>query len=181
MKRLFLLRHAKASHHDGRDEDRILAPRGREDAQRIGRFLREEVYLPELVLCSTSARTRQTLELLLPELGAKPVVQYLNELYLAESEDIADIAKRTRDAVNSLMIVGHNPGLEECARELASLPAERRARKRYETMAAKFSTGALAVIDFEIARWADIHPGLGELELFLRPKELREREEHSPD
>jgi phosphohistidine phosphatase len=173
VKRLFLLRHAKASREEGRDQDRILAPRGREDAPRMGRFLKEEVYIPQLVLCSTAARTRQTLELLLPELGAKPMVQFLDELYLAESEDIAAIAKRAKDSVHTLMIVGHNPGIEESARELAGVPAERRARKHYETMAAKFPTGSLAVIDFEIERWSDIRQGLGELELFVRAKDLK--------
>lgn len=177
MRRLFLLRHAKASRDEGRDEDRVLAPRGVLDAPRIGQFLREEVYIPDLILCSPAARTRQTLELILPELGAKPQVSYLEDLYLAESEEIAAIAARTGDGVNSLMIVGHNPGLEECARELARLPKERRPRKRYETMAAKFPTGSLAVIDFEIERWAGIRPGLGELELFVRPKDLKGGEE----
>ena len=60
---------------------RVLAPRGREDAARIGRFLNEEVYVADLVLCSTAARTRETLELVLPQLNAKPAVQYLDELY----------------------------------------------------------------------------------------------------
>ena len=77
MKRLFLLRHTKAEREVPGidDEARALAPRGRQDAARIGRFLREEAYVADLVLCSTAAKTRQTLELLLPELGVRPAVQ----------------------------------------------------------------------------------------------------------
>jgi phosphohistidine phosphatase len=175
VKRLFLLRHAKAERdgHGIDDETRALAPRGREDAARMGRFLNEEVYIADLVLCSTSARTRETLEFVLPQLSVQPAVQYLDELYLADSEAILALVRRTRDTAGSLMIVGHNPGLEECARSLVHPPGDRKLRKRYETMTEKFSTGALAVIDFKAERWSAIGGWVGELELFVRPKDLR--------
>ena len=179
MKRLFLLRHAKAS-RDGpgiRDEDRALAERGREDAAHIGRFMNEEVYAADLALCSTSARTRQTLELVLPQLTVQPTVQYLDELYLASAEAILALIRRTSDATGSLMIVGHNPGLEECARSVVRPPSERRLRKRYETMTDKFPTGSLAAIDFDAERWSAIGGWVGELETFVRPKDLRDKDE----
>ena len=176
MKRLFLLRHAKAERegHGSGDEARALTPRGRTDAARIGRLLNEEVYVADLVLCSTSARTRETLELVLPQLNVQPDVEYLDELYLAEAEAILTLVRGTRDAIGSLMIVGHNPGLEECARSLVRPPAERKLRKRYDTMTEKFPTGSLAVIDFEDKRWSAIGGWVGELELFVRPKDLPE-------
>jgi phosphohistidine phosphatase len=176
VKRLFLLRHAKAERegHGSGDKARALTPRGRTDAARIGRFLNEEGTAAGLVLCSTSARTRETLELVLPQLSVKPAVEYLDELYLAEAEAILALVRGTRDAIGSLMIVGHNPGLEECARSLVRPPDERKLRKRYETMTEKFPTGSLAVIDFQGERWSAIGGWVGELELFVRPKDLPE-------
>jgi phosphohistidine phosphatase len=176
VKRLFLLRHAKAERDVPGldDESRALASRGREDAARIGRFLREEAYVADLVLCSTAARTRQTLELLLPELGVRPAVQYLAELYLARRDTILSVIRQARDGAGSLMIVGHNPGLADCAHALTREPDDRKMRKRYLTMAEKFSTGSLAVLDFEIAQWRGVVAGAGELELFVHPKDLQE-------
>jgi len=179
VKRLFLLRHAKADREEpgAGDKERILAPRGREDAARIGRFLNEEVYLPNLILCSTAARTRQTLELLLPGLGIQPQVEYLDELYLADAETILTLVRQAADGTGSLMIVGHNPGLEEAARSLVRPPEERKLRKRYQAMSEKFPTGSLAAIDFEAEHWGAIGGWVGELELFVRPKDLREEKE----
>ena len=176
MKRLLLLRHAKAERDvPGLDDQaRALAPRGREDAVRIGRFLREEVYVADLVLCSTAARTRQTLELLLPELGVRPAVQYLEELYLARRDAILSVIRQARDGAGSLMVVGHNPGLADCAHVLTREPDDRKMRKRYLAMADKFSTGSLAVLDFEVAQWRGVAAGTGELELFVHPKDLQE-------
>ena len=82
----------------------------RQNAARIGRFLREEGYVADLVLCSTALRTRQTLELLLPELEVLPAVHYLAELYLARRDAILSVIRQARDGAGSLMIVGHNPG-----------------------------------------------------------------------
>jgi phosphohistidine phosphatase len=174
VKRLLLLRHAKAERGGADDLKRVLEKRGMKDSAHMGRLLREDVYVPDLILSSTSTRTRQTLEHLLPELGTAPKVEYLTELYLAEPEVILSLIRRAPDRVGSLMIVGHNPGLEQCALALASVPLERKLRKRYDAMDEKFPTCALAVIDFQIALWRDVVPGLGELDAFVRPKDLEE-------
>jgi phosphohistidine phosphatase len=172
VKRLLLLRHAKAERGGADDLKRVLDKRGVKDSARIGRFLRGDAYIPDLILCSNATRTRQTLEHLLPELGAAPKVDYLTELYLPEPEVILSLIRRAPDRAGSLMIVGHNPGLEQCALALASVPLERKLRKRYDVMDEKFPTCALAVIDFQIALWRDVVPGLGELDAFVRPKDL---------
>ncbi|MBU6298686.1 MAG: histidine phosphatase family protein [Alphaproteobacteria bacterium] len=176
MKRLFLLRHAKASREEPglNDRDRPLAERGRNDAARIGRLLHEEIYIPDTILCSTSVRTRETLELILPELSARPIVQYRSELYLAAAETILAAVRGARHEAGALMIVGHNPGLEDCARELVREPTGRRIRKRYATMTEKFPTCALAVIDFDVEHWSGVAANGGELEFFVRPKDLRD-------
>jgi phosphohistidine phosphatase len=101
-------------------------------------------------------------------------VQYLAELYLARRNTILSVIRQARDGAGSLMIVGHNPGLVECAQALTREPDDRKMRKRYLAMAGKFSTGALAVLDFEIAQWRGVEAGTGDLELFVRPKDLQE-------
>jgi phosphohistidine phosphatase len=174
VKRLLLLRHAKAERETRDDIKRGLEPRGEKDSARMGRFLREDVYVPDLVLCSNSQRTRETLRLMLPELGGVPRVEYLAELYLAEPEIVLAAVRHAPNATNVLMVVGHNPGLEQLALALASVPFEKKLRKRYETMDEKFPTCALAVIDFAVERWNDLGPGLGELDAFVRPKDLED-------
>lgn len=174
MKRLLLLRHAKAEGQAAEDRKRALIDRGRKDSTRLGRFLREEGYIPDLILSSDSKRTRETLDLLLPEFATKGPVQYQPELYLAEPEIILSSIRCAPDKSGVLMVVGHNPGLEQCALALVSVPLERKLRKRYDTMDEKFPTCAVAVIDFEIARWADVTPGRGDLEAFVRPKDLED-------
>jgi phosphohistidine phosphatase len=175
VKRLLLLRHAKAEREGADDLKRVLERRGVKDSARIGRFLRDDDYIPDLILCSNSTRTRQTLEHLLPELGSDvPKIEYLSELYLAEPEIVLSLIRRAPDKAGSLMIVGHNPGLEQCALALASVPLERKLRRRYDAMDEKFPTCALAVIDFQIGTWRDVVLGLGELDAFVRPKDLEE-------
>ena len=174
MKRLLLLRHGKAEGAAPDDRKRALIPRGKTDSARMGRFLREDAYVPDLILCSDSTRTRQTLDAVLPELHAKPEVKYLAELYLAEPELILAHARKANDKIQSLMIVGHNPGMEQCALALAAVPLEKKLRKRYDVMDEKFPTCALAVTDFEIERWRDVTPGRGDLDAFVRPKDLEE-------
>ncbi|HWA90165.1 MAG TPA: histidine phosphatase family protein [Rhizomicrobium sp.] len=172
MKRLLLLRHGKAEGAAADDKERALIQRGEKDSARMGRFLREDVYIPDLVWCSTAVRTRQTWERVAPELGAAPKVELKDELYLAEPDAILALVRRAPDKCSALMIVGHNPGLEQCALALAHVPLEKKLRKRYETMDEKFPTCALAVIDFDVARWIDVTPGRGELDAFVRPKDL---------
>jgi phosphohistidine phosphatase len=174
VKRLLLLRHAKAcrERHGLDDIDRTLSDRGRTDAVRMGRFLKEEKLVPELVLCSPSARTRQTLELVMPELGREPAVRIEKDLYLAKALKIFEIVRGADAAVRTLMVVGHNPGLEYCARALIRPPSGRRTHKLYDAMMEKFPTAALAVIGFEVAEWGGIAPGSGYLEIFVRPKDL---------
>ncbi|HEX4861396.1 MAG TPA: histidine phosphatase family protein [Rhizomicrobium sp.] len=174
MKRLLLLRHAKAERETADDAKRRLEKRGEKDSARMGRFLREDVYIPDTILCSSSVRTRETVKLLLPELGALPNVQYLSELYLAEPEVVLSLVRRASDRSGVLMVVGHNPGLEQLALALASVPLEKKLRKRYDAMDEKFPTCALAVIDFDVARWADASPGRGELDAFVRPKDFED-------
>lgn len=175
MKRLILLRHAKAVGQIAGQEDRerVLADRGRSDAIRMGQYLREEGSVPDLVLCSTAARTRETLDLVIPQLGSTPTVRHMAELYLARWLSIINIIRQVREAADVLMVLGHNPGLEDCARKLARPPGDTKARKLHQLLQVEYPTATVAAFDFDITAWSAIERGEGELELFVRPKDLR--------
>ena len=175
MKRLVLLRHAKAipAAPDLDDRDRRLADRGRSDAIRIGQFLKEESCVPELVLCSTALRTRETLDLVVPQLGAAPVIHLLPELYLARWLTIVNLVRQVREKADTMMIVAHNPGLEECAKKLARPPGDTKARKLHQLLQSEYPTAAVAVFEFDVDVWSAIERGEGELQNFVRPRDFR--------
>jgi phosphohistidine phosphatase len=167
---LSLLRHAKAgSDRAGiRDIERPLAPRGERTAPLMGRFIAEHHLEPDLILCSTSRRTRQTLDLVLPELTTQPDVAYAEDLYLAEADETLAVIKARSGSQKRVMIVGHNPGLQELALLLAG--AGRKAD--LSALRKKFPTAGLAVLNFAARDWAGATPGAGMLRLFMAPRIL---------
>jgi len=172
MKRLFLLRHAKAQPADGSSEDfdRTLMLSGMQDTGAMARYLRKSDYKIDLILCSSSARTVQTAELMLQELACE--IEYRDNLYLAEAGKIAAAVRGAPASIACLMVVGHNPGLEACATLLAREPVRRKERIRHEALEEKFPTCALAILDFDVGRWRDVAQGAGKLAEFVRPKDL---------
>jgi phosphohistidine phosphatase len=172
MKRLFLLRHAKAQPADGscEDFDRTLMLSGMQDAAAMARYLRKNGYRAELILCSSSARTTQTAELVLQELDSE--VDYRDNLYLAEAAKILAAVRGAPARVSQLMVVGHNPGLEAVVGLLVREPVRRKERARHEALEEKFPTCALAILDFDVGRWRDVGQGSGKLVDFVRPKDL---------
>jgi phosphohistidine phosphatase len=172
MKRLYLLRHAKAVTADPALDDhaRELTVRGMHDASAVARYVRKNGFEPQLLLASTSARTRQTAELVLREIEAE--VEYRETLYLAQPGKILAQIQAAPQGISDLMVIGHNPGLEELATRLAREPVRRKERARRDVLEEKFPTAALAVLDFDIAKWREIIPGEGKLADFVRPKDL---------
>ena len=172
MKRLFLLRHAKAVPAESGIEDfqRTLMLSGMQDAGAMARYLRRSGYTAQLILSSSSARTAQTTELVAQELECE--VEYREALYLAEPAKILAAVRGAPAAIPSLMMVGHNPGFEALATALAREPVRRKERARHEALEEKFPTCALAILDFDIGRWRDVAPGTGKLVDFVRPKDL---------
>jgi phosphohistidine phosphatase len=171
MKRLLLLRHAKSSWDDPAlaDFDRPLAPRGRKAAERIGRELAARNWLPQPALVSPAARTRETWELVAAALPGSVSADFPDTLYDAAAEDVLSEIQRTPKAVKTLLILGHNPGLEDLARRLVGANSEKKALQRlYE----KFPTAALARFDFD-GKWAELGFGGARLTHCLRPKDLR--------
>ncbi len=175
MKRLFLLRHAKTEPHSAsiEDHERHLIARGRDDAVRMGDYMRQRGYRPDLILCSSAQRTVETLALALTKLDAHPAVDYFDSLYLAESKILQVHIAQAPDSSSALMLLGHNPGLEQLAARLSRAPVKRKAQDKFDLMEEKFPTGALAVLDFAIDHWREIRDKDGVLADFIRPKDLR--------
>jgi phosphohistidine phosphatase len=174
VKRLLLLRHAKAVPGGAGSDDhaRELMPRGRDDASRMGRYIAKGGYTPEVVLASTSARTTETVEEASAHFAGTARIDYLEPLYLAEPEVILSIVRLASDKMESMMVVGHNPGLEQLATLLAREPVKRKERDRFDLLEEKFPTAALAVLEFDVERWRDIALGEGALKDFVRPRDL---------
>jgi phosphohistidine phosphatase len=165
--RLLILRHAKSSWKDAglADHDRPLAPRGRKAAKVMAEHLRTERPAPELVLCSSARRTRETLERIAPGLGQEVAVRIEPELYAASAQRLLERLRAVEDGVESVLLIGHNPGLEELAISLVASGSKLAAIKR------KYPTGALATLEFA-GRWRDLQPRSAELRDFVTPKQL---------
>jgi len=175
MKRLLFLRHAKTEQINkdtSGDRDRVLTERGRIDAPRVGHIIDVKGYLPDLILCSPSVRTRQTLDLAQAEFGRSIQTTFVNELYDASTEDIFDLVRSLHSSIKKPLIVGHNPGFAECAAMLVRPPHDQDEQKRVSALKEKFPTSALAVLDFEIENWPELRPGSGRLTDFICPKDL---------
>ncbi|HEY0104776.1 MAG TPA: histidine phosphatase family protein [Rhizomicrobium sp.] len=174
MKRLLLLRHAKAAPAEPGmgDHERALLPRGSADAPKLGRYIESSGRAPDYIVASTSRRTVETVELVTDVLSGPQRIDYLDALYLAEPEVILSIVRLAPDKMRCVMVVGHNPGLEFLATQLAREPGKRKERDRFDRVEEKFPTAALAVLDFDVARWRDVAPGQGALIDFVRPRDL---------
>jgi phosphohistidine phosphatase len=165
-RRLLLIRHAKSSWDDASlaDRDRPLSKRGRSAATRIGEHLRAAGLVPDLVVCSTAHRTRETLErLALPDVE----VRYEEELYAADAEAILSRIRSAPDASTALAVIGHNPGMHDLAVGLASSDAGELAGR----LRAKLPTGAVAVFESD-EPWARVAPDHVRLVAFVIPREL---------
>jgi phosphohistidine phosphatase len=166
-KRLYLLRHAKSSWKDAdlADHDRPLAGRGRRAADAIAHHICEMAIAPELVLCSTARRTRETCERIRPALGTAPV-RYEPGLYGASATTLLERLRSLPDDVASVLLVGHNPAIEELALTVA------RASPRRRDLEVKFPTGALVTLTAPFPSWRSLDHDTAELDAFVRPRDL---------
>jgi phosphohistidine phosphatase len=169
MLRLMLLRHAKSSWKEPQiaDRERPLAERGRGAAPLIGRYASEHGLVPARILYSPARRARETYELFAAALDQPVPAEAVEELYdFGDGRALLEVARRRGGDTASLMLVGHNPSLENLARMLAvGGDADALAELR-----GKFPTAALAVIDCNAARWAELGPGCGKLVAFITPR-----------
>jgi phosphohistidine phosphatase len=171
MKTLHLLRHAKSSRDDELpdDHERPLAPRGRRNAKAIGRYLRDRAIGFDRVRCSSARRAVETWRRVASQMPAPAEEMLDDSLYLADTDALLQLVRDENDAVASLLLVGHNPGLADLA---LALCGDRRTPD-LARIAAKFPTGAYACIGFDGERWSDVRPGSGRLLAFQIPRDLR--------
>jgi phosphohistidine phosphatase len=167
MKTLYLLRHAKSSWDDPglTDHDRPLAPRGRRATKLLAQHLRRDGIAPELVLCSSARRARETFEGIAPALGDEAEVHFESELYGATEHDLLERLRAVPDEIESVLLIGHNPAIQALALTLAAAGDE------LEKIARKYATGALATLAFARS-WHELGAASAALEAFVRPKDL---------
>jgi phosphohistidine phosphatase len=169
MRRLFLVRHAKAELSVGCDDyARKLTERGRADARRVAKALAARHFLPDVLIHSGAARAKQTAEIFAAEGPSKVELEQDARLYDASVTTLLERVRALADAHNRVGLVGHNPGLGELATALTGSGAE---PERHH-LAAKYPTGAVAVLDFSIQHWEQVARNSGMLALYLTPTEL---------
>jgi phosphohistidine phosphatase len=174
-RRLIVLRHAKSAWPEGvADHDRPLASRGRRDAPAAGRWLRESGFVPDRVLCSTAQRARETWQLAEEKLGARPQTVFEPRVYGATSAELLDLARESPPGVRTLLIVGHDPAMQELTLELASAQPGDQGRDALGQVRIKFPTAAIAVLAFT-GSWAKLGPGQAQLADFAVPGDFRAR------
>ena len=166
MRTLYLLRHAKSSWDDPAlpDHERPLAPRGIRDAKRIGKHMRKSGIAPELVLCSSARRTRETLDLLGPAIAAAQL-EVEDGLYGASAEELLTRLQELPDEVPSALLIGHNPAMQDLTLLLAGGGAD------LPAVEAKLPTGALATLELE-EPWRELGPKAARLAAYVVPRSL---------
>ncbi len=167
---IYLLRHAKSSWDDPSltDKERPLAPRGRRAGEVMCDYLRLADVEPDLVLCSPSLRTRQTLESVRPAIGSRVVVKVESMLYHGDVPDLTVRLRRLPEKIGKVLLVGHNPSLQGLAISL-SAGGDRKALNRIK---AKFPTAGLAILVLDRGHWAELGPGTCALHSFVVPRDL---------
>jgi phosphohistidine phosphatase len=163
--RLILIRHAKSSWDDpfGDDHDRVLNDRGRKAATAIGTWLGANGYTPDVMLCSDAARTVETANRIIPELGGAPELKLSGLIYHAAPDTILDLIKK--QSAPAVCVIGHNPGIGMLASGLVKTAPKHHRFNDYPTC-------ATTVVDFDVATWAEVGPRKGVCAAFTVPRDL---------
>ncbi len=169
---LYLFRHSKSDwpSEGGPDRDRVLAPRGIKDASAMGGYMRSSGHLPDTVLCSSAARTRQTLDLARQNWDQKIDIRFSDELYSGGVQAYFNLIRELPDTSTSAMLLAHNPTIHQLALELSG----RGGPNDVERLSRKYPTSGLAVIRFAVGKWSDISQGDGDLIEFATPKTINQ-------
>jgi phosphohistidine phosphatase len=169
MLRLMLLRHAKSSWPSGmQDTERPLSVRGEAAARQMGGYMAHHSLVPDRVLCSPARRTRDTWAGISAQQWPAVDILFDDRLYGATCQSILSTVRAQDDAARSVLLIGHNPGLQEAA-ELLIAAGDVELRERLRE---KFPTAALAVIDFALDRWSRVHERSGRLDRYVTPRSI---------
>ena len=171
MKKLMLLRHAKSGWDDpvSRDFDRPLNAKGKRAAQRVGEYLRTHHVYFDHIVASPAIRVVETIEYLAEGAGELPAPAWDKRIYLASAVSLLDVVHEADDRHDFLLLVGHNPGLEDLVLMMVPDKPGDDARDQVEE---KFPTASIAEISFDVDHWEDVRPNTGQLSLFVRPRDL---------
>ena len=164
MKTLLLMRHAKSSWKDSEldDHDRGLNGRGKKDAPRMGELLKEQNLLPDYIVTSSARRARKTADHVALASGYRGESRLTEELYMAPPEKILEVIRQTPDSCQRLLLIGHNPGLEESLERLTGT---------YTPL----PTAAVAHLSLDVDSWREIRAKTSaELVRLWQPRELAE-------
>jgi phosphohistidine phosphatase len=170
-KKLIILRHAKSGWDDpvARDFDRPLNARGEKAAQMMGLWMARNQITPDHVIASPAVRVVETIDKVAAGFGARIEVKWERRIYLASSATLMDVLREVDDRYQTVLIVGHNPGLEDLVLDLATKGADAPLRDLVET---KFPTAAIAELELSIENWSKLDRDLGTLSRFTRPRDL---------
>ncbi|ARF59268.1 SixA phosphatase family protein [Streptomyces gilvosporeus] len=168
--RLVVLRHAKSAWPDAEDRDRPLAPRGRRDAPAAGRRLADAGCLPDAVVCSPSRRTRETWELVAEQFAAAPPVTFDDRVYGASAARLLDVVRETPAGVRTLLLIGHQPGVQDLVLSLAGGGDDEALARVRE----KFPTSGLAVLESPVP-WPEFGAGGALLADFAVPRGVKHK------
>ncbi len=171
MKRLGLFRHAKSDWQDprARDFDRPLNGRGRKGAALMGRHIRDSGYPWDRMISSPAIRCAETIELACQASGQPVAVNWDRRIYLASSATLLDLLREQKDDSGAILMVGHNPGLEDLIFDL--VPDDGTSPLR-DVVEVKFPTAAYAVLDFDIDVWSELKERTARLVHLTRPRDL---------
>ena len=163
MKKLFLLRHAKSSweNNDLADFDRPLNARGLTAAPQIGEIIYKNHFQIDAIISSPAKRTKQTAILIMKIAEISGSIQYDDRIYEASPRQLLEVLSAIPDECESVMLVGHNPGIEGLIKLLT-----------YEIQV--MPTASLAEIELEIEKWSETAAGCANLSRVIRPKELED-------
>ena len=167
---VYLLRHARAAPAASPtgDHDRPLVPSGIDACSRMRRYFSKADIHPNLVLCSTAQRARQTLDAVMPAFRGATTVRHLPDIYLADWEALLVLLRQTGPGVGRVMVVGHNPGLRSLAVHLATRRDEAISGRPDE----QFPSAALAILEFRGASWKELDEGSCELHSMVAPSNV---------
>jgi len=171
MKTLGLFRHAKSDWHDARlrDFDRPLNPRGRSGALLMGRHILDHGIKWRRIIASPAVRVTQTIELAAEAAGQTPPLNWDRRIYLASSPTLVELLRELDSDPETVLMVGHNPGLEDLIFDLVPDDGSSPLRDMVEE---KFPTAAFAVLELDIPNWREIRDGCARLVHLMRPRDL---------
>lgn len=159
MKKLYMIRHAKSSWKeiDLADFDRPLNKRGKASAKFMGQILKERLVVPDMILTSPANRAKSTARAIEKELGCKGVIKYDDKIYEAYVDDLLNVLLKVDDRVDTLFLIGHNPGFNALADYLTEF---------HENIV----TCGIVEIDFNVKSWGEINPSNARFKSFDYPR-----------